>query len=46
MPLPTPTITIMVYLCCRYGSIPEYLASAGFTLQEQQTLKSIFLEDF
>ena len=27
----------------RYGSIPKYLESAGFTLEEQQKLKDIFL---
>ena len=29
---------------CRYGSIADYLVSAGFTLEEQQKLKDIFLE--
>jgi len=28
---------------CRYGSISKYLESAGFTLEEQQKLKDIFL---
>ena len=28
----------------RYGSVADYLVSAGFTLEEQQKLKDIFLE--
>ena len=28
----------------RYGSIPGYLSAAGFTVDEQQALKDIFLE--
>ena len=36
--------TCLLLVSCRYGSIPNYLESAGFTLEEQQKLKDIFLE--
>lgn len=36
--------TCFLLVFCRYGSIPNYLESAGFTLEEQQKLKDIFLE--
>ena len=28
----------------RYGTMSEYLLSAGFTLKEQESLKAVFLE--
>lgn len=38
--------TYCVCVCCRYGGIPGYLSAAGFTADEQQALKSTFLETF
>lgn len=36
---------VVYNLChCRYGSVADYLVSTGFTLEEQQKLKDIFLE--
>ena len=40
----TPSVCLCVLSLCRYGSIADYLVSAGFTLEEQQKLKDIFLE--
>ena len=33
-----------VACCYRYGGVPGYLSSTGFTTEEQQALKDIFLE--
>ena len=36
---------ILLYIDIRYGSVSDYLTSAGFTVEEQAELKSIFLEE-